>query len=89
MSKFRLSAEAAGDITEIFDYIGDDSIDAAQRIRAEIYEEITRPASGLRSGLGPILFTLWGRPSPFVVCHPFREAGRRHEPIVCPTEDSK
>ena len=36
MKKFGLTAEAAGDITEIFDYIAEDSIDAAQRVRAEI-----------------------------------------------------
>ena len=50
MKKFRLTAEAAGDITEIFDYIAEDSIDTAQRVRAEIYDEMKKLARN--PGLG-------------------------------------
>ena len=39
MKKFRLSAEAAGDLTEIFDYIAEDNIAAAQRVRAGIHDQ--------------------------------------------------
>ena len=44
MKKFRLSAEAAGDLTEIFDYIADDSIAAAQRVRADIHDQLKKLA---------------------------------------------
>ena len=50
MKKFRLTAEAAGDITEIFDYIAEDSIDAAQRVRAEVYDAMRKLARS--PGLG-------------------------------------
>ncbi len=50
MKRFRLSCEAAGDITQIFDYIAEDSIDAAQRVRAEIYDELKKLAAN--PGLG-------------------------------------
>ena len=50
MRKFRLTAAAAGDITDIFDYIAEDSIDAAQRVRAEIYDEMKRLAWNPRLG---------------------------------------
>jgi len=44
MKKFRLSAEAAGDLTEIFDYIAEDSIAAAQRVRAGIHDQLKKLA---------------------------------------------
>ena len=44
MKKFRLSAEAAGDLTEIFDYIAEDSIAAAQRVRADIHDQLKKLA---------------------------------------------
>lgn len=44
MKKFRLTAEAAADLTQIFDYIAEDSIDAAQRVAAEIYDEMKKLA---------------------------------------------
>lgn len=39
MRKFRLTGQAAGDITEIFDYLAESSVEAALRVSAEIYEE--------------------------------------------------
>ena len=44
MKKFRLSAEAAGGLTEIFDYIAEDSIAAAQRVRAGIHDQLKKLA---------------------------------------------
>ena len=44
MKKFRLSAEAAADLTEIFDYIAEDSIAAAQRVRAGIHDQLKKLA---------------------------------------------
>ena len=44
MKKVRLAAEASGDITEIFDYIAEDSVDAAQRVCPEIQEELKKLA---------------------------------------------
>ena len=44
MKKFRLTAEAAADLTEVFDYIAEDSIDVAQRVAAEIYDEMKKLA---------------------------------------------
>ncbi|HMD31905.1 MAG TPA: type II toxin-antitoxin system RelE/ParE family toxin [Candidatus Acidoferrales bacterium] len=38
MSSFRLSLEAARDITEIFDYIAQDSEKAAERVRVGLLE---------------------------------------------------
>jgi plasmid stabilization system protein ParE len=40
MSRFRLSPEAAQDLTEIYEYIAQDSIEAAERVRAEIHQEL-------------------------------------------------
>ena len=50
MKTFRLTAEAAGDIANIFDSIAQDSIDAAQRVGAEIYEEMKKLARNPRVG---------------------------------------
>ena len=50
MKKFRLSAEAAGDLTEIFDYIAEDSIAAAQRVRAGIHDQLKKLAQTPRMG---------------------------------------
>lgn len=44
MKKFRLTAEAAADLTEIFDYIAEDSLDAAQRFTSEISDEMRKLA---------------------------------------------
>ncbi len=44
MKKFRLSAEAAGDLTEIFDYIAQDSVAAAQRVRGGIHDQLRKLA---------------------------------------------
>ena len=44
MKNFRLTAEAAEDLTKIFDYIAEDSVDAAQRGASEIYEEMKKLA---------------------------------------------
>lgn len=35
MTRFRLSPEASHDLTEIYKYIAQDSIDAAELVRAE------------------------------------------------------
>ena len=50
MKKLRLTAEAATDLTEIFDYIAGDNIDAAQRIAAEIHDQMKKLARN--PGLG-------------------------------------
>jgi plasmid stabilization system protein ParE len=39
MSRFRLTAEACADLTEIFDYIAEDNIDAAQRVATEVHKD--------------------------------------------------
>jgi len=44
MKTFRLSAEAAGDLTEIFDYIAENSIAAAQRVRVGIQDQLKKLA---------------------------------------------
>ena len=44
MSRFRLTLEASADLTEIFDYIVEDSIDTAQRVAAEIHKELEKLA---------------------------------------------
>ena len=44
MKRFRLAAEAAADLTEIFNYIAEDSIDAAQRVSVGIYDEMKKLA---------------------------------------------
>jgi len=44
MRKFRLSAEAAQEITAIFDHIAGGSIDAAERVRTEIYDALKKVA---------------------------------------------
>ena len=38
MKKFRLSPEAAQDLTEIFEYLAQFSVDAAERVRTELYD---------------------------------------------------
>ena len=38
MSAFRLSPEASQDIIEIYEYIAQDSIEAAERVRVELLE---------------------------------------------------
>ena len=40
MTSFRLSPEAAQDLIEIYEYIAQDSADAAERVRVEILEAI-------------------------------------------------
>ena len=40
MTRFRLSPEAAHYLTEIYEYIARDSVDAAERVRTEIYDAI-------------------------------------------------
>ncbi len=51
MTSFRLTAEAASDLTEIFDYVAaEGSIDAALRLAAEIEGEIQRLARNPRIG---------------------------------------
>ena len=42
MSRFRLTVEACADLTEIFDYIAQDSINAAQRVAAEVHKELEK-----------------------------------------------
>jgi len=44
MNPFRLTAEAATDLTEIFDYIAGDNVDAAQRVANEIHHELEKLA---------------------------------------------
>ncbi|MGH9327171.1 MAG: type II toxin-antitoxin system RelE/ParE family toxin [Terriglobia bacterium] len=41
MSRFRLSPEATQDLTEIYEYIAQDNIGAAERVRAEIYDALS------------------------------------------------
>jgi plasmid stabilization system protein ParE len=41
MSRFRLSAEATQDVTEIYEYIAKDSIEAADCVRTEIYDALS------------------------------------------------
>jgi plasmid stabilization system protein ParE len=50
MKKLRLTAEAVADLTEIFDYIAGGDIDAAQRVAAEIHDEMKKLAGD--PGLG-------------------------------------
>lgn len=38
MNAFRLSPEASQDLTEIFEYIAQDNVDAAERVRVELLE---------------------------------------------------
>lgn len=38
MTTFRLSLEASHDLTEIYEYIAQDSVDAADRVRDELLE---------------------------------------------------
>ncbi len=40
MKRFRLSPEAAEDITEIWEFIAQDNLDAAERVRRDIYDAI-------------------------------------------------
>lgn len=42
MKAFRLTAEAAADISEIFGYIVENSIDAAQHVISEIYDQMNK-----------------------------------------------
>lgn len=44
MNKVRLTAEACTDLTEIFDYIAEDSVDAALRVATEIHSEMEKLA---------------------------------------------
>jgi plasmid stabilization system protein ParE len=52
MTRFRLSPEAAQDVIDIYEYIAQDSADAAERVRAEICDAIlglaAMPAKGHR-----------------------------------------
>lgn len=40
MTRFRLSPEAVQDVIDIYEYIAQDSVDAAERVRAEIYDAL-------------------------------------------------
>jgi antitoxin ParD1/3/4 len=40
MNRFRLSLEAAQDVIDIFEYIAQDSPDAAERVRSEIFDAL-------------------------------------------------
>ncbi len=40
MTRFRLSPEAAQDLADIYEYLAQDSVDAAERVRTEIYDAI-------------------------------------------------
>jgi plasmid stabilization system protein ParE len=40
MTRFRLSPEATQDLIDIYEYIAQDGVDAAERVRAEIYDAI-------------------------------------------------
>jgi toxin ParE1/3/4 len=44
MSRLRLTVEACADLTEIFDYIAENSIDAAQHVAAEVHKELEKLA---------------------------------------------
>lgn len=44
MTRFRLTVEACADLTEIFDYIAEDSVDAAQRVAVEVHKELEKLA---------------------------------------------
>lgn len=51
MSGFRLTREAARDVTEIFDYIAErDTIEAAERVRVTLLDAMQRLAK--MSGMG-------------------------------------
>jgi len=41
MSRFRLSPEAAQDLNHIYEYIAQDSVDAAEKVRGEIYDALS------------------------------------------------
>ncbi len=40
MTRFRLSPEAAQDIIDIYEYIAQDSVEAAERVRNELFEAL-------------------------------------------------
>jgi plasmid stabilization system protein ParE len=40
MTRFRLSPEAAQDLTDIYEYIAQDNLEAAERVRTEIHDAI-------------------------------------------------
>jgi len=44
MTSFRLSPEAAQDLIEIYEYIAQDSLEAAERVRLELLEAIRKLA---------------------------------------------
>ena len=60
MTRFRLSPEAAQDLIDIYEYIAQDSIEAAERVRTEIYEAIVGLAA--KPGKGHRREDLTGRP---------------------------
>ena len=60
MTRFRLSPEAAQDLIDIYEYIAQDSIEAAERVHTEIYEAIVGLAA--KPGKGHRREDLTGRP---------------------------
>lgn len=63
MNTFRLSPEASQDIIEIYEYIAQDSVEAAQRVRLELLKAMRglaeMPGNGHRREdltKGPVLF---------------------------------
>jgi len=51
MTSFRLSPEAAQDLIEIYEYIAQDSLEAAERVRIELLEALRNLAE--MPGQGP------------------------------------
>jgi len=76
MTRFRLSPEAAQDIIDIYEYIAQDSVDAAERVRAEIYDAIL----GLTDlpGKGHRREDLTGRPLLFWPVRMYQVIYRQH-----------
>jgi len=48
--RFRLSPEAAGDIREIWEYIAEDSVRAARKVRLQLVDACQRIAANPRMG---------------------------------------
>jgi hypothetical protein len=46
--RFLLSPEAAQDITNIWEFLAEESIEAAHRVQKEIYDAISRPGNDAR-----------------------------------------
>jgi plasmid stabilization system protein ParE len=93
MSGFVLHPEAYTDLEEVWDYIAADSLDAADRVREEIYDAIQSLAAFPHTGHSrpdkplAVIAVLHGRRSPRVIAATLR--GRTSQAAVagciCPT----